>query len=89
MGKPGRPKGSRNKQRLPVEAHATRCPVCYSTDIVDRRFRARSYCPGHINGLPHTHITVYSAKCRQCGTDLRVNEAEYILSRPKPKNAVL
>lgn len=85
MQKRGRPLGSRNVQRTPVEMQPVRCPHCFGTDTVDRRLLSRSYRPGTALGYPYTHVARYALRCRGCGAQLEVILHEYVLARNKQR----
>jgi len=65
--KTGRPAGSKNCN-LEVDAPATRCPVCRSTDRGPYFGKTEQFFRGlDASGQPYTHIVRRRCRCEKCG----------------------
>ena len=68
-GKPGRPKGSKTRDRVVVDVRVSHCPICHSTERAEyidapQRIDGDGISP---EGRPYTAVLLRRTSCLNCG----------------------
>lgn len=68
-GKPGRPKGSKTRDRVVVDVRVSHCPTCQSTERAEysdapQRIDGDGISP---EGRPYTAVLLRRTSCLNCG----------------------